>query len=274
MLKHLQQICRYTAGGAVGSCWQVLEVLWSSHCPVWGAKAADKQLKRNSCTSQNTLPEQRRTRLNYLFFLFRRMRQNFDRKEEFMKAAFCSCSQTISAARTSCCEFSLNAACCCYQEGKKQLVHILELVDKTLKCSSRERPSAEVHETKLFVRCDFMQFVPEQPFLRQVLPSLQVEDPTGQHAVSVTTRLQSIGPLLDQVQFGLHWLVTCHLPATMQLTYQKLPAQLRRSSGVKKLAVILLAAYAVKRLSPHVWRRIHVWYTHTHTHTHTHAYCR
>nr|XP_046253438.1 ATP-binding cassette sub-family D member 1 [Scatophagus argus]XP_046253439.1 ATP-binding cassette sub-family D member 1 [Scatophagus argus]XP_046253440.1 ATP-binding cassette sub-family D member 1 [Scatophagus argus] len=42
----------------------------------------------------------------------------------------------------------------------------------------------------------------------------------------------------------------------MQLTYQKLPAQLRRSSRLRKLTVVLLAAYTVKKLSPYVWRRI------------------
>ncbi|XP_047442024.1 ATP-binding cassette sub-family D member 1 isoform X2 [Mugil cephalus] len=42
----------------------------------------------------------------------------------------------------------------------------------------------------------------------------------------------------------------------MQLTYQKLPAQLRRSSRLRKLAAILVTAYAVKKLSPYVWRRL------------------
>ncbi|XP_019110203.1 ATP-binding cassette sub-family D member 1 isoform X2 [Larimichthys crocea] len=42
----------------------------------------------------------------------------------------------------------------------------------------------------------------------------------------------------------------------MQLTYQKLPTQLRRSSRLRKLMATLLAAYAVKRLSPYIWRRI------------------
>lgn len=42
----------------------------------------------------------------------------------------------------------------------------------------------------------------------------------------------------------------------MQLTYQKLPAQLRRSSRLKRLTAVLLAAYAVKKLTPYVWRRI------------------
>ncbi|XP_022619653.1 ATP-binding cassette sub-family D member 1-like isoform X2 [Seriola dumerili] len=42
----------------------------------------------------------------------------------------------------------------------------------------------------------------------------------------------------------------------MQLTYQKLPAQLRRSSRLRKLMAVLLAAYAVKKMSPYVWRRI------------------
>ncbi|XP_070825576.1 ATP-binding cassette sub-family D member 1 [Chaetodon trifascialis] len=42
----------------------------------------------------------------------------------------------------------------------------------------------------------------------------------------------------------------------MHLTYQKLPAQLRRSSRLQKLAVVLLATYTVKKLSPHIWRRI------------------
>ncbi|XP_075882900.1 ATP-binding cassette sub-family D member 1 [Nelusetta ayraudi] len=42
----------------------------------------------------------------------------------------------------------------------------------------------------------------------------------------------------------------------MQLTYQKLPAQLRRSPRIKKVAAVLLAAYTIKKLSPYVWRRI------------------
>ncbi|KAG7220401.1 hypothetical protein INR49_018239 [Caranx melampygus] len=42
----------------------------------------------------------------------------------------------------------------------------------------------------------------------------------------------------------------------MQLTFQKLPAQLRRSSRLRKLTATLLAAYALKKLSPYVWRRI------------------
>uniref|UniRef100_A0A671XLN3 ATP-binding cassette, sub-family D (ALD), member 1 n=1 Tax=Sparus aurata TaxID=8175 RepID=A0A671XLN3_SPAAU len=42
----------------------------------------------------------------------------------------------------------------------------------------------------------------------------------------------------------------------MQLTYQKLPVQLRRSSRLRKLTAVLLAAYAVKKLSPYVWRKI------------------
>ncbi|XP_073325848.1 ATP-binding cassette sub-family D member 1 [Pagrus major] len=42
----------------------------------------------------------------------------------------------------------------------------------------------------------------------------------------------------------------------MQLTYQKLPVQLRRSSRLRKLTAVLLAAYTVKKLSPYVWRRI------------------
>ncbi|XP_037628605.1 ATP-binding cassette sub-family D member 1 isoform X2 [Sebastes umbrosus] len=40
----------------------------------------------------------------------------------------------------------------------------------------------------------------------------------------------------------------------MQLIYQELPAQLRRSSKLKKLTAVLLAAYAVKKLYPYVWR--------------------
>uniref|UniRef100_A0A671XF95 ATP-binding cassette, sub-family D (ALD), member 1 n=1 Tax=Sparus aurata TaxID=8175 RepID=A0A671XF95_SPAAU len=39
----------------------------------------------------------------------------------------------------------------------------------------------------------------------------------------------------------------------MQLTYQKLPVQLRRSSRLRKLTAVLLAAYAVKKLSPLVF---------------------
>lgn len=42
----------------------------------------------------------------------------------------------------------------------------------------------------------------------------------------------------------------------MQLAYQKLPAQLRRSSRLRKLTAVLLAAYAVKKLSPYIWRRL------------------
>ncbi|XP_036959737.1 ATP-binding cassette sub-family D member 1 [Acanthopagrus latus] len=42
----------------------------------------------------------------------------------------------------------------------------------------------------------------------------------------------------------------------MQLTYQKLPVQLRRSSRLRKLTAVLLAAYAIKKLSPYVWRKI------------------
>ncbi|XP_051282648.1 ATP-binding cassette sub-family D member 1 [Dicentrarchus labrax] len=42
----------------------------------------------------------------------------------------------------------------------------------------------------------------------------------------------------------------------MQLTYEKWPAQLRRSSRLRKLTAVLLAAYAVKKLSPYVWRRV------------------
>lgn len=44
----------------------------------------------------------------------------------------------------------------------------------------------------------------------------------------------------------------------MQLTYEKLPAQLRRSSRLRKLTAVLLTAYAVKKLSPYVWRRLQV----------------
>lgn len=44
----------------------------------------------------------------------------------------------------------------------------------------------------------------------------------------------------------------------MQLTYEKLLSQLRRRSRVRKVAAVLLAAYAVKKLSPYVWRRIQV----------------
>ncbi|KAM9344342.1 LOW QUALITY PROTEIN: ATP-binding cassette sub-family D member 1 [Pholidichthys leucotaenia] len=42
----------------------------------------------------------------------------------------------------------------------------------------------------------------------------------------------------------------------MQLTFDKLPAQLRRSSKLRKVTAILLAAYAVKKLSPYVWKRL------------------
>uniref|UniRef100_A0A3Q4H2S1 ATP-binding cassette, sub-family D (ALD), member 1 n=1 Tax=Neolamprologus brichardi TaxID=32507 RepID=A0A3Q4H2S1_NEOBR len=44
----------------------------------------------------------------------------------------------------------------------------------------------------------------------------------------------------------------------MQLTYEKLPAQLRRSSRLRKFTAVLLTAYAVKKLSPYVWRRLQV----------------
>uniref|UniRef100_A0A8C4H3Q3 ATP-binding cassette, sub-family D (ALD), member 1 n=1 Tax=Dicentrarchus labrax TaxID=13489 RepID=A0A8C4H3Q3_DICLA len=47
----------------------------------------------------------------------------------------------------------------------------------------------------------------------------------------------------------------------MQLTYEKWPAQLRRSSRLRKLTAVLLAAYAVKKLSPYVWRRVQVRHT-------------
>ncbi|XP_023189848.1 ATP-binding cassette sub-family D member 1 isoform X2 [Xiphophorus maculatus] len=42
----------------------------------------------------------------------------------------------------------------------------------------------------------------------------------------------------------------------MQLANEKLPAQLRRSSRLRKMAAILITAYAVKKLSPYVWRRL------------------
>ncbi|XP_026188743.1 ATP-binding cassette sub-family D member 1 [Mastacembelus armatus] len=42
----------------------------------------------------------------------------------------------------------------------------------------------------------------------------------------------------------------------MLLTYQKLPAQLRRSSRLRKVTAVLLTAYAVKKLSPYIWSRI------------------
>lgn len=42
----------------------------------------------------------------------------------------------------------------------------------------------------------------------------------------------------------------------MNLAYQKLPSQLRANSRLKKLTAVLLTAYAVKKLSPHVWRRL------------------
>lgn len=83
------------------------------------------------------------------------------------------------------------------------------------------------------------------------------------------------GPVWDHVQFGLHCLhclrcpVIGYLPVIMQLTSQKLPAQLRQNSRVKKVAVVLLAAYAFKKLSPYVWIRIQVTHTRMHTHTPT-----
>lgn len=74
------------------------------------------------------------------------------------------------------------------------------------------------------------------------------------------------GPVWDQVRFDLRWhaaisvhqLVVRRLPVSMQLTYEKLPAQLRRSSRLRKLTAVLLTAYAVKKLSPYVWRRLQV----------------
>ncbi|XP_037335680.2 ATP-binding cassette sub-family D member 1 [Pungitius pungitius] len=42
----------------------------------------------------------------------------------------------------------------------------------------------------------------------------------------------------------------------MQLTYQELEAQLRRSSRLRKLTVALCLAYTVKKLCPYVWRRL------------------
>uniref|UniRef100_A0A7N8YG70 ATP-binding cassette, sub-family D (ALD), member 1 n=1 Tax=Mastacembelus armatus TaxID=205130 RepID=A0A7N8YG70_9TELE len=63
--------------------------------------------------------------------------------------------------------------------------------------------------------------------------------------------------------------------SSMLLTYQKLPAQLRRSSRLRKVTAVLLTAYAVKKLSPYIWSRIQVrqhahmdTYTNTNTHTH------
>lgn len=51
-------------------------------------------------------------------------------------------------------------------------------------------------------------------------------------------------------------MVTCHLSISMQLTYQTLPSHLRRNSRLRKLTAVLLAAYAVKKLTPYVWRRL------------------
>uniref|UniRef100_A0AAV2LXW5 Uncharacterized protein n=1 Tax=Knipowitschia caucasica TaxID=637954 RepID=A0AAV2LXW5_KNICA len=42
----------------------------------------------------------------------------------------------------------------------------------------------------------------------------------------------------------------------MQLAYQRLPSQLRANSRLKKLTALLLTAYAVKKLSPVVWRKL------------------
>ncbi|XP_068454724.1 ATP-binding cassette sub-family D member 1 [Clinocottus analis] len=42
----------------------------------------------------------------------------------------------------------------------------------------------------------------------------------------------------------------------MQLTYQELQAQWRRSPRLRKLTAALFVAYGVKKLSPYVWRRI------------------
>uniref|UniRef100_A0A665UCC8 ATP-binding cassette sub-family D member 1-like n=1 Tax=Echeneis naucrates TaxID=173247 RepID=A0A665UCC8_ECHNA len=52
---------------------------------------------------------------------------------------------------------------------------------------------------------------------------------------------------------------------SMQATYQKLLVQLRQNSKLRKLTAALVAAYAVKTLSPSIWRRLQV---NTHTHTH------
>ncbi|XP_028308821.1 ATP-binding cassette sub-family D member 1 [Gouania willdenowi] len=42
----------------------------------------------------------------------------------------------------------------------------------------------------------------------------------------------------------------------MELTIQRLPTQLRRSSRLKKVAALLLAAYTIKKITPYVWRRL------------------
>ncbi|KAM9855599.1 ATP-binding cassette sub-family D member 1 [Aulostomus maculatus] len=42
----------------------------------------------------------------------------------------------------------------------------------------------------------------------------------------------------------------------MQLVYQKLPAQLRRSSRLRRLTTALLAAYAIRKIAPYVWKKL------------------
>uniref|UniRef100_A0A8C6PQA0 ATP-binding cassette, sub-family D (ALD), member 1 n=1 Tax=Nothobranchius furzeri TaxID=105023 RepID=A0A8C6PQA0_NOTFU len=44
----------------------------------------------------------------------------------------------------------------------------------------------------------------------------------------------------------------------MNLSHEKLSAQLRRSSRLRKLTAVLLTAYAVKKLSPYVWKGLQV----------------
>lgn len=77
----------------------------------------------------------------------------------------------------------------------------------------------------------------------------------------------------DRFQFGPLWRVCycllighCHL-SVMQLTFQKLPAQLRRSSRLRKVTAVLLAAYAIRKLTPYVWKKIQV-RKHLARHTH------
>lgn len=85
---------------------------------------------------------------------------------------------------------------------------------------------------------------------------MQVE---RQH-VSLTTSLE---PSLDPgvVFTRSRALIGPLLPASMQLTYKKLEAQLRQNSRLRRLAAVLLATYALKKLSPYLWRKLQVRHT-------------
>lgn len=76
------------------------------------------------------------------------------------------------------------------------------------------------------------------------------------HAVYVSTRLKaSVEPVWTPLT---HPLTGLHSPSVMQLIYQNLPPQLRRGSRFRKVVAVVLAAYAVRKLSPFVWRKIQV----------------